>query len=485
MATAFLDENFLLETETARILYDAAKDQPIYDYHCHLEPAQIARNKQFADLSEVWLGGDHYKWRMMRAYGYDEYYITGGAGAYEKFLAWARTVENLIGNPLYHWTHLELQRYFGIFEPLTEKSAPVIWEKANALLKRSELSVRGIFEKFKVYAVGTTDDPVDSLEYHSAIANGTATIGKIETKVIPSFRPDNAVNINQPGFSAYIHTLSTASGVNIKNLDDVLTALKKRLDFFIALGCRASDHALEYAPFVIAQDSQIEKTFQDAMAGKEVSTQNADAYKTKILCGLAKLYADRGIVMQLHLAAIRNVNGRMLKRLGPNAGYDAVHDREQSANLSTLFDQMESSDSKSSLPRTILYTLNPKDYYPLITIMGGFQDNSNYQLDGKEENRAGIEGKIQLGTAWWFCDHKDGMEEQMRILANAGMLPVFVGMLTDSRSFLSYPRHEYFRRILCNLVGSWVEKGEYPSDREKLIKIVQDVSFGNAKKYFG
>jgi len=482
MARDFMDENFLLETETACALYSAAKDEPIYDYHCHLAPAQIAGNKKFADLAEIWLGGDHYKWRVMRALGYDEHYITGSAAPYEKFIAWARTVENLIGNPLYHWTHLELRRYFGIYEPLTERSAGAIWEKANALLQTPELSVKGIFEKFKVHAVGTTDDPVDSLEHHRAIADGTAPIGKIAAKVIPSFRPDKALNINLPGFAAYIESLAAASGVAIKSADDVLTALEKRLDFFASLGCRASDHALEYAPFVLASDDQIEKTFQNAMAGKElsISREGADAYKTKMLCGLAKLYADRSIAMQLHLAAIRSVNGRMLKRLGPDTGYDAVHDPEQSANLAALLGRMESVGKRPSMPKTILYTLNPKDYYPLATIMGGFQDNY-----AKEENRPGIAGKMQLGTAWWFCDHRDGMEEQMRILANTGMLSVFIGMLTDSRSFLSYPRHEYFRRILCNLIGGWVENGEYPSDMEKLVKIVRDISFGNAKKYFG
>ncbi|MDR2701707.1 MAG: glucuronate isomerase [Spirochaetaceae bacterium] len=482
----FIDGDFLLETETARTLYhNAAKSEPIFDYHCHLNPAWIAENKQFADLAEVWLGGDHYKWRMMRAMGYDEYYITGGAPPYEKFLAWARTVENLIGNPLYHWTHLELQRYFDIYEPLTEKNAPSIWERANALLKKPELSVKGIFEKFNVYAVSTTDDPADSLEYHRMIAEGNAPIGKIAAKVIPSFRPDRALNINLPGFAGYINTLA---GVNsgavhsgaITTTDDVLAALEKRLDFFVEHGCRASDHALEYAPFVQAPDSRIEKTFQDAMAGKEPSKEDADAYKTKMLLGLAKCYARRGIVMQLHIAAIRNVNGRMVKSVGPDTGYDAVHDWEQSANLAALLGCMESSGPKPALPKTILYTLNPKDYYPLATIMGGFQDNY-----GKEEGRKGIEGKMQLGSAWWFCDHRDGMEEQMRVLAAVGLLPAFVGMLTDSRSFLSYPRHEYFRRILCNLIGLWVENGEYPNDAEKLASIVRGVSFENAKKYFG
>ena len=483
MAKAFMDNDFLLETETARALYNAAKDEPIFDYHCHLPPAQIAGNKQFADLAEVWLGGDHYKWRMMRAMGYDEYYVSGGAPAYEKFLAWTRTVENLIGNPLYHWTHLELQRYFNIFEPLTEKSAPAIWEKANALLKNPELSVKGIFEKFKIHAVGTTDDPIDSLEHHIAIAKGTAPIGKIATKVIPSFRPDKALNINLTGFADYIRSLEAASGVAIKNSDDVLAALEKRLDFFVSLGCRASDHAIESAPFVLAADSRIDKTFSDAMDQKEISKEDADAYKTKILCGLAKLYSDRNIVMQLHMAAIRNVNGRMFRAIGPDTGYDAVHDREQSANLAALLSRMETDGTKPSLPKTVLYTLNPKDYYSLATIMGGFQDNY-----GKEEyrltNGRGTGGKMQLGTSWWYCDHKDGMEEQMRILANVGMLPLFIGMLTDSRSFLSYPRHEYFRRILCNILGNWAENGEYPNDREKLVKIARDISFGNAQRYF-
>jgi glucuronate isomerase len=409
---------------------------------------------------------------MMRALGIDEAYITGDAPAYEKFLAWARTVENLIGNPLYHWTHLELRRYFNISEPLTEKSAPKIWTEANALLQKPELSVKGIFEKFKVYAAGTTDDPAGSLEYHKAIAAGEAPIGSITTKVIPSFRPDRVLNINLPGFAAYIETLAGASGRVVHSVADVLAALEKRLDFFVAHGCRASDHALEYPPFAVAPDGEIEKTFQDALAGKTVAKEAADAYKTKVLCALAGFYAKRNIVMQFHLGAIRNVNGRMAKQLGPDTGYDAVHDREQSANLAALLDR-----AGSDLPKTILYTLNPKDYYPLSTIMGGFQANG-----GKAR---GIRGKMQLGSAWWFCDHRDGMEEQMRILANVGVLPAFVGMLTDSRSFLSYPRHEYFRRILCNLIGNWVENGEYPADPDKLLEIVRNISFRNAKEYFG
>ena len=480
MALAFMHEDFLLENETARSLYKAAKDEPIYDYHCHLAPAEIAQNKNYADLTEAWLKGDHYKWRMMRALGYDEYYITGGAAPYDKFLAWAHTVENLIGNPLYPWAHLELQRYFGIYDTLTQKSAPVIWEKANALLKTPGLSFKGILEKFNVYAVGTTDDPADSLEHHIAIAAGKAPIGKINTKVIPSFRPDMALDISQKTFAAYIKKLSGASGMEIKTSDDVLAALEKRLDFFASLGSRASDHALEYAPFVIAPDNQIDKTFADVLAGKEVSALDMDAYRTKILCGLAKLYADRDIVMQLHLSALRNINSRMFRNIGPNSGFNVINDRELSGNLAALLNRMESDGPKSCLPKTVLFTLNPNDYYPLATIMGSFQDNC-----AKQENRKAIVGKMQLGTAWWFCDHRDGMEEQMRILANVGLFSTFVGMLTDSANPFSFPRHEYFRRILCNIMGGWVESGEYPNDKNQLEKIVKAICFENAKIYFG
>jgi glucuronate isomerase len=472
MAKAFLDENFLLESETARSLYNAAKDEPVFDYHCHLIPSQIAENKKMSDLADAWLSGDHYKWRMMRALGIEEKYITGDASGYEKYMAWARTVENLIGNPLYHWTHLELQRYFDIYEPLTEKSAPAIWEKANALLQTQKLSVKGIFEKMKIYAVGTTDDPIDSLEHHRAIAEGSAPIGKIETKVIPTFRPDKALEINDYHFIEYIMSLSETSGINIKTPDDVLAALEKRLDFFISMGCRASDHALEYVPYKETSIKDVEKTFKKVLTGKYASIEEADAYKTLILTSLGNLYAKKNIVMQLHLSCIRNVNTKQFIKLGVNTGYDIVNDKKLCENLSALLDLMSlSGENADGLPKTILYSLNPKDYYPLATIMGSFQDSS-------------CTGKMQLGSAWWFCDHRDGMEEQMRVLANLGMLPAFVGMLTDSRSFLSYPRHEYFRRIMCNLIGKWVENGEYPNDSEKLEKIVRDISFGNAKKYF-
>jgi glucuronate isomerase len=471
MAKAFMDKDFLLETQTARTLYAAVENEPIYDYHCHLPPAQIAQNTKLSDMTEAWLAGDHYKWRMMRAMGIDENLITGTASSYDKFLAWAKTVENLIGNPLYHWTHLELQRYFGIHEPFTEKSAPGIWEKANAILQTHDLSVKGIFEKFKIYAVGTTDDPVDTLEHHRAIADGTAPVGKIKTKVMPSFRPDKALNVTADGFAGYIDTLSQASGITIKCVDDVLAALEKRLDFFASLGCCTSDHGLEYPPFVIASAGEIEKTFITALAGKPVSTEDADAYKTRMLISLANLYAKRNMVMQLHMSVIRNVNLKLFSQIGADAGLDAVNDRNISIKLASLLDSMESENPSTGLPKTILYSLNPKDYYSLATIMGGFQG-------------AGIMGKMQLGSAWWFCDHRDGMEEQMRVLANLGVLPLFVGMLTDSRSFLSYSRHEYFRRILCNLIGGWAENGEYPLDMSRLERIVRDISFGNTRRFF-
>ena len=466
----FMDKDFLLETKTARNLYHrAAADRPIFDYHCHLIPSQIAENKKFANLTEIWLAGDHYKWRQMRTAGIAEKYITGDADPYEKFLAWTRTIENLAGNPLYHWTHLELQRYFGIYEPLDTATAPAIWKKANEKLATDALSVKGIFEAFKVDTVGTTDDPSDSLEFHAAIASGTAPIGKIATKVLPSYRPDKALNINLPGFPEYIAKLEAASGMKIDSVDSLIAALENRLDFFVTMGCRASDHALEYPPSRIASDAEIGMTFKNALDGKPVDKDEADAYRTKVMAALAHAYAKRNIVMQLHFAAIRNNNARAFADLGPDTGFDASHDQQLSEGLAGLLSLIENT---GVLPRTVLYTLNPKDYYPLGTLMGCFQGESP------------VPGKIQLGSAWWFCDHRDGMEEQMKVLANLGNLSAFVGMLTDSRSFLSYPRHEYFRRILCNILGTWVENGEFPADRERLEKIVGDISFGNAERYF-
>ena len=471
----FMDKDFLLETETAKELFhNVAEKQPIWDYHCHLIPEQIANNKQFANIADVWLGGDHYKWRQMRTFGVDEQLVTGNADPFDKFMAWAATVEKLIGNPLYHWTHLELQRYFGIYEPLNPRTAKDIWNKANDLLQGEDLSVKGIFKKMNVYAVGTTDDPADTLEYHKAIKDGTAKIGKTDTKVVPSYRPDKAIHIDAPNFAEYIDTLGKAANISISNPDDVLKALENRLDYFIELGCRATDHALEYPPAVASyknREAEKEAAFKafDAMkAGSVLSQKEADTYKAYILVNLARMYAKKNVVMQLHIAAIRNNNPFMMAKLGPDTGYDAVHDHQLSANLAAFMGRVE---EEGGLPKTVLYTLNPKDYYPLATLMGCYQKD--------------IRGKIQLGSAWWFCDHKDGMTEQLTVLGNLGMLSSFVGMLTDSRSFLSYPRHEYFRRILCNLIGGWVENGEYPNDMDQLKQIVNDISFGNAKAYFG
>jgi glucuronate isomerase len=475
----FMDRNFLLSTPMAvRLYHEAAAGEPVFDYHCHLSPQEIAENRRFSDLASMWLGGDHYKWRALRANGVDEQLITGDGDPYDKFLAWADTVPKTIGTPLYHWTHLELQRYFDIHEPLNRESAPAIWKGANEKLQNDpDLSVFGIFKKFKVYAVGTTDDPADSLEWHAKAAGAT------ETKVLPSFRPDRALNIEKPGFAEYIKKLGQAAGRNITGLEDLLGALRDRIAFFDKAGCRASDHALEYPPFKTAAgddpqgpsidrgrwEAEVKDIFAAALEGKTPDARETESWKTFILNFLGEEYADRGWAMQIHLAALRSVNSRAFQRLGPDTGYDAVHDHPAAGNLARLLDLLE---SRGKLPKTILYSLNIKDLYTLSTVMGGFQGG-------------GIPGKMQLGSGWWFLDHIDGMEAQMKILGNTGLLSRFVGMLTDSRSFLSYPRHEYFRRILCNILGNWVENGEIPADFPLLAGMVKDISFGNAERYFG
>jgi glucuronate isomerase len=466
----FMDKDFLLAGATAQRLYhEAAAGESIFDYHCHLIPKEIADNRRWDNLQEIWLGGDHYKWRGMRANGVDERFITGNADPWEKFLAWAETVPKLLGNPLYHWSHLELQRYFGIDEPLSGKNAKAVWDAANDKLKNdAAFSVHRIFDKFKVYAVGTTDDPTDTLEWHTKIAADKKTA----TKVLPSWRPDKVINVDKPGFAEYIAKLGAAAGRKITCLDDLFAALKDRLLFFDKAGCRASDHALEYPPFALASfgltwEEEAEKVFEHALMGEQPDVRETDEYKTFVLNFLAEEYHDLGWAMQLHFAALRAINSRALAEIGPDTGYDVVHDRQVAANLARFFDLLE---ERGKLPKTILYTLNPKDYYPLATIMGSFQGT--------------IPGKMQLGSAWWFLDNRDGMEEQMKILGNVGLLSRFVGMLTDSRSFLSYPRHEYFRRILCNLVGTWADAGEVPDDFALLSGMVKDIAFGNAQRYF-
>ncbi|GMO24684.1 MAG: glucuronate isomerase [Termitinemataceae bacterium] len=469
----FMDKDFLLSTKTGRKLFHgAAAAEPIFDYHCHLSPQDIAENKRFDNLSEMWLSGDHYKWRAMRAAGVPEQLITGGGDPYDKFTAWAATMPYLPGNPLYHWTHLELQRYFDIFEPLNTASARGIWKKANDKIKSEDLSVHGIFKKFNVYAVGTTDDPIDDLHWHEKIAADKKT----NTLVIPSFRPDRALNIDKPDFAEYIAVLGKAANMSITKLDDLLAALKDRVVFFDNHGCRASDHDLEFVPFAAAVngntcaawEAESASIFSKVLSGGKPDKTETECFKTFILCFLAGEYCNLGWAMQLHIAALRAVNRSKLRQLGPNTGYDVIHDHPVAAKLSALLNTME---ERGKLPKTILYSLNPADYYPMATIMGSFQ----------AEN---MPGKMQLGSAWWFLDNKDGMEAQMRLLANEGLLSRFVGMLTDSRSFLSYPRHEYFRRILCNIVGTWADNGEVPSDFDLLSGMVKDISFGNARSYF-
>ncbi|MCF0238393.1 MAG: glucuronate isomerase [Sphaerochaetaceae bacterium] len=459
----FMDKDFLLKTDTARELYHSyAAKAPIFDYHCHLIPAEIEKNIRFENITKVWLGdghyGDHYKWRMIRANGYS----TLEEDPWVFFQSWVATLEQLVGNPLYHWTHLELQRYFGITEPLTMKNAKAVYDECNRQLATNpDLNVFGIFKKFNVYAVGTTDDPVDSLSSHIAVK------GKTDTKVIPSFRPDKAMNIDKATFVPYIGSLAKAANMDINNAEDVLVALEKRLDFFVSVGCKASDHALEDAPFAPAPISEVNAIFSKVMSGNVPTAEEAEKYRFFIMKGLGEMYAKKNLVMQLHFASIRDNNSKMFSLLGPDTGYDAVGSSITAKKLSGFLDSME---QDGLLPKTILYSLNPNDYYIMGTVMGCFQ--------------GGVPGKVQIGSAWWFCDHKDGMEQQMKSLGNIGMLSKFVGMLTDSRSFLSYPRHEYFRRILCNILGTWAEDGEIPCDMPFLGKIVSDISFNNALNYF-
>jgi len=459
----FMDENFLLTTKTAQKLYfDYAEKMPLCDYHCHLSPKEIWENKPYTSITQVWLGGDHYKWRAMRAYGIDEEYITGSKSDKEKFLAWAKTIQYCIGNPLYHWTHLELQRFFGIYEPLTEKNAEEIYDKINALLAKDGFCPRDFIEKSNVAVICTTDDPKDTLEYHTKIAEER----KMKTKVLPTFRPDKAVEINRDGFCDYIAELGEVSGIKIICIEDLYNALTKRIEYFHNAGCRISDHGMTYIPYRTGLCA--DEIFKKALNGEKVSFEEEEVFKTAVLLHCGREFAKRNWAMQIHINAIRNNNSRMFERLGPDTGFDSIHDLKLAENLSGFLDALE---KENALPKTIFYSLNPNDNYVLASMMGNFQ--------------GGTKGKMQLGSAWWFNDHRDGMEEQMKNLANVGLLSCFVGMLTDSRSFLSYPRHEYFRRILCNILGDWVENGEYPADYEILGEIVEGICFNNAMEYFG
>ena len=461
----FMDENFLLSNDTAVELYHKyAKEMPIIDYHCHLNPQEIYENKQFKNITEVWLYGDHYKWRAMRSNGIDEKFMTGDATDYEKYMAWVKTLQVAIGNPLYHWTHLELQRFFDIHEPLNEKTAESIWNKANEMLQREDFRARDLIKKSNVKALCTTDDPVDSLEYHIKLKEDK----HFDVKVLPAFRPDKALRINKETFVPWVNTLGEVTGKEIKSYDDLLNALRERVEFFHSVGCRISDHALDIVFYKEASHEELSEIFIKGLKGEKVSKDEEKAYVTGVLKSLGELYSEFGWAMQLHIAAMRDNNTRMFNKKGSDIGFDSINDEEIAYPLSRFLDSLESEDK---LPKTIIYTLNPKDNYVIGTMLGNFQGTT-------------AKGKVQFGSAWWFVDNKLGMEEQMTTLANLGLLSNFVGMLTDSRSFLSYTRHEYFRRILCNLVGTWVENGEFPNDMDILGKIVSNISYNNAENYF-
>ncbi|SFJ44988.1 glucuronate isomerase [Paenibacillus sp. UNC496MF] len=466
---AFMDDDFLLQTETAKRLYrDYAAAMPIIDYHCHLSQQEIYENRRYDNLTEVWLYGDHYKWRAMRANGVEEKYITGGEGVgdYDRFLAYARTVPMTLGNPLYHWSHLELRRLFGIDELINERNAPVIWEKANAKLRGGGFSVQDLIRGAGVEVICTTDDPADSLEHHVLLAAQAPELG---FRVLPSFRPDKALEINRPAFLGYLEKLGEAAGRKLSSYDDLLHALESRARYFHAVGGRVSDHALDYVPWAETTHEEAALIYEKALSGGGVTPEEERKYKTYTLLFLGRLYAELGWAMQYHINAHRNNNARRFAELGPDTGFDSIGDGAVAVPLARLLDRLDEHDR---LPRTILYSINPTDNDVLAALIGSFQGG-------------GIPGKIQLGSAWWFNDTKDGMLAQLRSLGNMGLLPRFVGMLTDSRSFLSYTRHEYFRRIFCNLVGEWVEQGEAPDDPELLRELVQGVSYANAKTYFG
>jgi glucuronate isomerase len=462
----FLTEDFLLQNDFARTLYHTyAKDLPIIDYHCHLSPEDIALNRQFANITQVWLSGDHYKWRAMRTLGVHEKYITGNGSDEEKFNQWAYTVPYTMRNPLYHWTHLELQRYFGIKILLSPETASTIYSQSNQQLKSPAFSTRGLLQKMKVRMVGTTDDPIDSLEHHETIRKDG-----VDVKVLPSFRPDKSFAVENPTvYTDYLNKLSTASGIPIKSFDDLLDALQKRVDYFHSKGGRLSDHGLEHM-FYPSEGSNfnVENLFQKVLRHEALSTQEIHFFKYTVLLALGKMYHQKGWVQQFHIGALRNTNTRMLSQLGPDTGFDSIGDYSQALALSKFLNEL---DKNNQLTKTILYNLNPADNEVMGTMVGNFNDGSS-------------KGKVQFGSAWWFLDQKDGMEKQINALSNLGLLSCFIGMLTDSRSFLSFPRHEYFRRILCNLIGKDVEQGELPADEKWLGKIVSDVCYHNAETYF-
>jgi glucuronate isomerase len=461
---AFLDKRFLLESDTALRLYETcAADQPIFDYHCHLSPRHIAENRQFRNLFEIWLEGDHYKWRAMRANGEPERYCTGDVSPYEKFEAWARTVPYTLRNPLYHWTHLELQRYFGITELLDSDSAASIWERANSILVDG-LDVHAILRKFKVHTIGTTDDPADSLVYHRQIAASS-----LNTRVLPTFRPDASLRVDAPmAFNGWVERLSHAANTEIRSFQTFLDAIEQRVDDFHEAGCRLSDHGLDICYAEPCTEAQAAKIFDHAQTGETATADEHRKFASFMMAFLGHLYAKHNWTMQLHLGALRNVNSRAKALHGPDTGFDTMGETAQLHALAKFLDALE---SDAALPRTILYNSNPFENYAFATITGSF-------------SAEGIQGKVQFGSGWWFLDQKEGIELQLNALSNVGLLSRFVGMVTDSRSFMSYPRHEYFRRVLCNLLGGEIEKGLLPNDDALVGKMIGDICFSNANRYF-
>lgn len=461
----FLDEDFLLDTDTAKKLYhEYAEVMPILDYHCHINPQEIYEDRKFENITQVWLGGDHYKWRQMRSNGVEERYITGDAPDREKFQKWAETLEMAIGNPLYHWSHLELKRFFGYEGYLNGESAEEVWNLCNEKLQGG-LSARKMIEMSHVTLLCTTDDPVDSLEWHKKIAEDES----FSVQVLPAWRPDKAMNLEKPDYLEYLGKLGEASGVEVDSFAALIEALVKRMDFFASCGCSVSDHGLEYVMYAPASEEEVEAVFAKRLSGSAVTREEEKKFKTAFMVALGKEYHKKNWVMQLHYGVKRDNNGKIFGKLGPDAGIDSINNFAPSSETADYLNALAKSDE---LPKTVLYSLNPVDNAAIGTIIGCFQDSSAV-------------GKIQQGSAWWFNDHKTGMQDQMTSLASLGLLGNFIGMLTDSRSFLSYTRHEYFRRIMCGLIGGWVENGEYPEDYKALEKIVKGISYNNAVRYFG
>ena len=462
----FIGEDFLLNSETAIKLYESfAKNMPIIDYHCHIDAKEIACDMRFENITQVWLGADHYKWRLMRTAGVEEKYITGDASDWEKFQKWAETLEMAIGNPLYHWTHLELKRYFDCDMVLNSDNAEAIWQHCNEMLKKPEMSARNLVINSGVKLICTTDDPADDLRWHKAIREDES----FNVQVLPAWRPDNAMNIEKPGYVDYINKLSEAAGMAIVDYESLKAALRIRMQYFVDMGCMASDHGFEYIMYEPASDEEVSEVFDKVLKGEKISHSEVLKFKTAFMLFVAKEYKKLGWVMQLHYSCKRNNNTKMFEKIGPDTGFDVINGNSQSWELADLLNAFE---MNASLPKTIVYSLNPNDNEAIDSIIGSFQNSEAV-------------GKIQHGSAWWFNDNRDGMIRHMKSLANQGILGNFIGMLTDSRSFLSYSRHEYFRRILCDIVGEWVEAGEYPYDMASLERIIKGVSYNNVVRYFG